>query len=166
MDWSYLVHQLRVVFMLLFGLLAIWLMMKWVHNAQKARFTVRDWLGSLAFWLGMLSASVLGFCYAYFSVFHKLIADARGLLYFLEFGVCTAVAGILLGVAGYGWVRRAAVFVSVVAAFQWANLAFPAADEHLTTEAMLATLAVGVFIWFGIHLCFARLELGGWPRSR
>jgi hypothetical protein len=155
-DSSYLLHQMRIAFFLGFTLLAVWLVVKWVRHAQATAFTVRDWLGAFGFWLGILSSSVLGYSYAHFWVTHKLlVAGGLGLWHLLEFGSLTAVGGLLFGFAGRGWVRRAAVFVSVVAAFQWANLDFPITDR-VTTETMLATLAAGTLLWFGIHMWIAR----------
>ncbi|HME59095.1 MAG TPA: hypothetical protein VKF63_12210 [Terracidiphilus sp.] len=151
MNWPYLIQQIRVVFLLGFTLFAVWLVVKWVRHARVTSFTIRDWIGAFAFWLGILSSFVLGYSYAYFWATHMFLAGARGLLYLLEFGFVTAVAGTLLGVAGRGWVRRAAVFVSVVAAFQWANFAFPPTGVYLVTEAMFASLAAGMLLWVGIH---------------
>jgi hypothetical protein len=121
-DWLHLLDQIRIVFMLGFALFAAWLVVKWVRHAWATALTVRDWHGAFAFWLGILSSSVLGYLYAYFWVTHKLlVTSGLGLRYLLELGSYSAVGGLLFGLAGRGWVRRAAAFISVVAAFQWAS---------------------------------------------
>ena len=157
MDWLSLLHQMRIAFLLGFALLEVWLVVKWVRHAWTTVFTLRDWLGAFAFWLGILSSCVLGYDYAYYWLTRRLVvATGLGLFRLLEFGLLTAIGSLPFGFTGRGWVRRAAVFVSVVAAFQWANLCLPSRFEHIFTEAMFTTLVAGTLLWFGIHLCFVR----------
>jgi hypothetical protein len=151
MDWPYLLDQMRSVFLLGFALFAGWLVVKWVRHARTTSFTIRDWIGAFAFWLGILSASVLGYSYVYFWATHKFLGGIEGLYELTGYGFLTTLAGILAGFAGRGWVRRAAVFVFAVTAFEWTRF-FPfRVHDYLITEAMFATLAAGTLLWFGIH---------------
>jgi hypothetical protein len=151
MNWPYLIQQTRVVFLLGFTLFAVWLVVNWVRHARATSFTIRDWIGAFAFWLGILSSSVLGYSYAYYWATHKFLGGIQGLYELTGYGFLTTVAGTLVGLAGRGWVRRAAEFVLVVAAFEWARFFPIRVHDYVFTEVMFAALAVGTLLWFGIH---------------
>jgi len=157
MDWSYLIHELRVVFLQGFTLFSVWSVMRWVRYARAATFTKRDWFGAFAFWIGILLSSLLGYYYAYFWVTNKLVV---ALIPVSLVSFVTAVGGLLLGLAGRGWVRRAAVFVLVVVAFQWANLVFIPTPEYVVMAVMFATLSAGTLLWYGIHFWVRRGRRG------
>jgi hypothetical protein len=146
-----LFQQMQVAFMCGFTLFEVWLGVKWVRHARVTEFTKRDWFGALGFWLGFLSSSVLGYEVAYFGAIHEPFVGVSGLLYLILLGSLSAVGGLLFGLMGRSWVRPTAVFVSVVAAFEWANLVFPFTQEYVIAETMIATLVAGTLLWFAIR---------------
>jgi hypothetical protein len=151
MNWPYLIQLTRVVFLLGFILFAIWQMMRWMRHARENLSTIRDWIGAFAFWLGIVSCSVLGFQYAYFAATHKLVADIGTMASLISSCLLASIAGIPIAFAGRGWVRRAAVFILVVAAFEWSLPEHAASRGYVITETMFAALAVGALLWFAIH---------------
>jgi hypothetical protein len=151
MEWQDLIYRVRVVFLLGFILFAIWLMASWMRHARENLSTIRDWIGAFAFWLGILSCSVLGYQYAYFGVTHKLVADVGTMASLVWYGLLTSIGGIPVAFAGRGWVRRAAVFILVVATFEWSHFEHASRRDYVVTEAMFATLAFGALLWFAIH---------------
>jgi hypothetical protein len=48
-------------------------------------------------------------------------------------------------------VRHAAVFISVVAFFEWEHFEQAYSRDYVVTEAMFGTLAVWAFLWVAIH---------------
>jgi hypothetical protein len=157
---SDLAYQMRVAFMMIYTPIAVWLLVKWFRRVRGMRFTSRDWLGAIAFWFGILSSLIQGCVYLYYSLTQRLIfGSGLGLWYLLMLGLMTALCGLIFGVAGRGWVRRAAVFVSAAMAFQWANLGCPLQYKVLLTELMFVIMIGGTLLWFGIHLWLQRLTL-------
>jgi hypothetical protein len=142
---------MRVVFLLGFILFTIWLMARWMRHARENLSTIRDWIGAFAFWLGIVSCFVLGYQYAYFAATHKLVADIGTIASLISSCLLASIGGISIAFAGRGWVRRAAVFILVVAAFEWSRPQQAASCGYMITEAMFATLAVGALLWFAIH---------------
>jgi hypothetical protein len=151
MAWQDLLYRVRVVFLLGFILFAIWLMARWIRHARENLSTMRDWIGAFAFWLGILSCSILAYQYAYFGATHKLVADDVTMASLFYYGLLASIGGILVAFAGRGWVRRAAVFILVVAAFEWDHFQHGYSRGYVVTEAMFATLAVGALMWFAIR---------------
>jgi hypothetical protein len=143
MEWQDLLDRVRVVFLLGFILSAIWLMARWLRHARENLCTIRDWIGAFAFWLGILSCSVLGYQYSYFGATHKLAADVGTMASLIWNCLLASMGGILVAFAGRGWVRRAAVFVLVVATFEWAHFEHASRRDYVVTESMFASTPPG-----------------------
>jgi hypothetical protein len=151
MAWPDLVDFVRVVFQLGFILVTIWLVARWVRHARKNLATIRDWVGAFAFWLGILSCSVLFYGHAYFFATHKLFADISTFYSVVSSGLLTSIAGIPVAFVGRGWVRRAGVFILTVAFFEWEHFEQAFSRSYVVTEAMFTTLALGALLWLAIH---------------
>ena len=100
--------------------------------------------------IGSGSAVLFAWFYFYLWVARNLPAHGLALWTLVLVGEGLAIAGIVLGALGTGWVRQSAVLISLVVVFQWwRELASGAEPARLVDGIMFALLALYGLAWIG-----------------
>jgi hypothetical protein len=104
--------------------LLVWSLVRLVRAKKSTVFALRDWFGVSGLLAGICSATLLSCFFIYYRVEDRVLFS--GYVYpdfvYHVTGSCLAIVGLLLASLGRGWVRRAGVFASLVAALQWLRL--------------------------------------------
>lgn len=156
MEWARFLNTVRPAFLMVYGIFVIWAIVRWIVKIRSFQRDSRHWLGTIGLGLGVCSAVLIALFYVHIWITNKLIAHGSELWIYYYLGFCLAVAGLILGLTGRGWVRESGTIVALVAGFQWAGqMAVSARQDALITVAMFASLAlVGVIFamtWYFAH---------------
>jgi len=93
----------------------------------------------------MFSAALYAVFFAFFGFEKKLLLHGSALWIYYIVGALLAAIGLVLGVAGRGWVRNASILISLVMLFQWYGMMIIGSSqraEGIVTIAMFIAVAV------------------------
>ncbi len=136
------VAELRTVFLFAYLLFVIWSLFRWAHLRMFREASLRSRIGSVGLLAGSSSAVLLAFFYSYVWIAHELPAHGLALWTLFLVGEGLAVAGVILGSLGTGWVRQSGFLISLVVVFQWGRPSVGRGPISLADGVMFTSLAL------------------------
>lgn len=151
MNWVSFLNSVRPIFLAAYGVFVAWTVVKWAMDFRSSDRKLRDWLGASGIAVGVCSAILFALFYVHIWAVGTLIAHGAALWVYCYTGICFAIAGLILGITGRGWVRQASTIISLVMAFQWSGqMVISARQDSFITIAMFITIgAVGILFIAG-----------------
>lgn len=132
------IEELRAVFLVVYLIFMIWTLVDWAKFRGLPEFRVRYRAGEIGLIVGSISAGLFTGMYLYL-----LIAPgrARGLTLWclVIFGEALALLGLLLGMLGAGWIRKAASLISLVIVFYWLREMVTSAQQALLVDVAMGS---------------------------
>ena len=143
-----LIEELRTLFLFAYLIFVIWSLIRWVHVRTSREPSLRGRAASIGLIVGSVSAVLFTWFYVYLWMARSLPAHGLTLWTLILLSEGLAVAGVILGALGTGWVRQPAFLISLVMVFQWwRELASGPEPARLIDGSMFASLAL-----FGLAL--------------